>query len=117
MLFNWIECNNYPITIGPERKKVLADYHSRSNDPNSRAIQNIFRGLPKSGLLVKCKKSDSICETNKTYAVTYRISFIVSQQTMNSNFVKPHKEIIQLKPELHKRSLSYLTSKAHNVES
>ena len=53
MLFNWIECNNYSITIGPERRKILADYYSRSNDPNSRAVQNIFRGLTKSGLLAQ----------------------------------------------------------------
>jgi len=49
--------------------------------------------------------------------VTYRIPFIVSQQKMNSNFVKLHKEIIQLKSKLHKRSLEYLVSKDHNVES
>ena len=48
------------VTIGPERRKILADYYSRSNDPNSRAVQNIFRGLTKSGLLVKCRKSDLI---------------------------------------------------------
>ena len=93
MLFNWIECNNYSITIGPERRKILADYYSRSNDPDSRAVQNIFRGLTKSGLLVKCNKSDLICKANKTYEVTYRIPFIVSQQTLNTNFIKLHKEI------------------------
>ena len=58
LLFNWIECNNYSITIGPERRKILADYYSRSNDPNSRSVQNIFRGLTKSGLFIKCRKSD-----------------------------------------------------------
>ena len=36
---------------------------------------------------------------------------------MNSNFIKLHKEIIQLKSELHKRSLEYLVSKEHNVEA
>jgi len=101
MLFNWIECNNY----------------SRSNDPDSRAVQNIFRGLAKSGLLVKCKKSDLICKANKTYEVTYRVPFIVSQQTLNKNFIKLHKEIIQLKSELHQRSRKYLISKEYNVES
>ena len=54
---------------------------------------------------------------NKTYEVTYRIPFIVSQQKMNSNFIKLHKKIIQLKPGLHKRSLEYLVSKEHNVEA
>ena len=46
--------------------------HSRSDDPDSRAVQNIFRGLTKSRLLVKYKKSDLICRANKTYDVTYR---------------------------------------------
>ena len=31
MLFNWIECNNYSITIGPERRKILCEYYSKSN--------------------------------------------------------------------------------------
>jgi hypothetical protein len=116
MLFNWIECNNYSITIGPERRKILADYYSRSNDPNSRSVQNIFRGLTKSGLFIKCRKSDLICKTNKTYEVTYRIPFIVSQQTLNKNFIKLHEEIIQLKSELHQRSRKHLISKDYNVE-
>ena len=34
---------------------------------------------------------------------------------MNKNFIKLHKEIIQLKSELHQRSLKYLISKEHNV--
>ena len=36
---------------------------------------------------------------------------------MNSNFIKLHKEIIQLKSELHKRSVEYLISKEYNVEA
>jgi len=63
ILFNWIECNNYSITIGPERRKILAEYYSRSNDPNSRSAQNIFRELTKSGLLLKCRQSDLICKS------------------------------------------------------
>ena len=73
--------------------------------------------LTKSGLLVKCKKSDLICKANKAYEITYRIPFIVSQQTLNNNFIKLHKEIIQLKSELHQRSLKYLISNEHNVEA
>ena len=42
--------------------------------------------------------------------------FIVSQQKMNDSYIKLHKEIIQLKPELHKRSSEYLSSKKHCVE-
>ena len=77
MLFNWIECNNYSITIGPEKLRILAEYYSRSNGPNSRVVQNIFRGLTKTGLFVKCKKTDLICKNNGTYEVTYRVPFII----------------------------------------
>ena len=117
MLFNWIECNNYSITIGPERRKILCEYYSKSNDPDSRSVQNIFRGLTKTGLFVKCKKSDLICRSNKTYEVTYRIPFIVSQQKLNASFIKLHNEIIQLRAELHKRSLQLLESEKRNIES
>ena len=57
------------------------------------------------------------CKANKTYEVTYRIPFIVFQQTLNKNFIKLHKEIIQLKSELHQRSRKYLISKEYNVEA
>ena len=117
MLFNWIECNNYSITIGPKRRKILCEYYSKSNDPDSRSVQNIFRGLTKTGLLVKCKKSDLICKSNKAYEVTYRIPFIVSQQKMNESFIKLHSEIIQLKSELHKRSKKRLESEKHNIDN
>ena len=111
MLFNWIECNTYSITIGPRKRKILAKYYSRSNDPNSRSVQNIFRALTKSGLLVKCKKTDSICKNNKTYETTYRVPFIVSQQRLNEKFITMNNEIIQLRAELLKRSKDYLLKK------
>ena len=79
----------------PTDKKIFLRRMYKKNFPiiTGRAVQNLFRRLTKSGLLVKCKKSDSICKANKTYEVTYRIPFIVSQQTMNSNFIKLHREI------------------------
>jgi len=49
----------------------IASYYSRSNDPNRRSIQNIFRGLSKGNL---------ICKNNKAYEVTYRVSFIVRNE-------------------------------------
>jgi len=58
-----------------------------------------------------------ICKANKTYKVTYRIPFIVSQQKLNNNFIKLNEEIIQLKSELHKRSIEYLKTKNYGVES
>jgi hypothetical protein len=66
--------------------------------------------------MIKCKKTDLICKSNKPYEVTYRIPFIVSQQKMNASFIKLHEEIIQLKSELHKRSYEYLASREHYVE-
>lgn len=111
MLFNWIECNNYSITIGPKKRKILAKYYSRSTDPNSRSVQNIFRALTKSGLLVKCKKTDSICKNNTTYETTYRVPFIVSQQRLNDKFISMNNEVIQLRAELLKRSNNYLLEK------
>tara|TARA_B110000046_G_scaffold62583_1_gene70120 strand:- start:2523 stop:3350 length:828 start_codon:yes stop_codon:yes gene_type:complete len=111
MLFNWIECNNYSITIGPPKRKILAKYYSRSSDPNSRSVQNIFRALTKSGLLVKCKKTDSICKNNKAYETTYRVPFIVSQQRLNKKFIMMNNEIIQLRAELLERSRNYLLNK------
>ena len=38
MLFNWIECNNYSITIDLKKRKVLAKYYSWSDDPDSRSV-------------------------------------------------------------------------------
>jgi hypothetical protein len=78
--------NNYLITIDQKRKDVT-QYYSRSNDSESRSVQNIFRALTKSELLGKCKKTDLICKNNKTYETTYRVPFIVSQQQINKNFI------------------------------
>jgi hypothetical protein len=78
--------NNYLITIDQKRKDVT-QYYSRSNDSESRSVQNIFRALTKFGLLGKCKKTDLICKNNKTYETTYRVPFIVSQQQINKNFI------------------------------
>ena len=58
-----------------------------------------------------------ICKANKTYGVTYRIPFIVFQQKLSNNFIKLNEEIIQLKSELHKRSIEYLKTENHNVGS
>ena len=117
MLFNWIECNNYSITIGPQKRKILAEYYSRSDDPDSRSVQNIFRALTKCGLFVKCKKTDLICKNNKTYETTYRVPFIVSQQRINKKFIMMNNEINQLKSELLKRSNDYLETRKNETRS
>ena len=112
-----IECNNYSITIGPEKRKLLAQYSRRSSDPDSRSVQNILRGLTKSGLLIKCKKTDLICKSNKPYEVTYKVPFIISQQKLNKNFIKLNEEIIELKSKLHKRSVERLKKQSRSIES
>ena len=48
------------MTIGPEKRKLIAQYYSRSNDPNNRAIQNILRGLTKSGLHRKLLRDEAL---------------------------------------------------------
>ena len=116
MLFNWIECNNYSITIGPKKRKILAAYYSRSDDPDSRSVQNIFRTLTKCRLFVKCKKTDLICKNNKTYETTYRVPFIVSQQRINKKFIMMNNEIIQLRSELLKRSHDYLEKRKRETD-
>ena len=68
-------------------KYMIFQYYNRSNDPNSRSVQNILRGPTKSRLLVKCKKIDLICKANKPYEITYKVPFTVSQQKLNKNFI------------------------------
>ena len=108
MLFNWVECNNYSITIGPEKRRILTKYYSRPDDPNSSSVQNIFLRLTKIVLFVKCSKGDLICKNNGTYEVTYRVSFIISQQKMDKNFIKLNEEIIECR--------AYLKSKETNIK-
>ena len=79
-------------------------------------MQNIFRALTKSGLLVKCKKTDLICKNNETYETTYRVPFIVSQQRINKKFIMMNNEIIQLKTELRKRSKDYIENKRKETD-
>ena len=85
MLFNWIKCNNYSITIGTEKRKQLIAHCSPSDKANIRPIQNNFRGLKKSELFRKYKKTDLACKNNKAYETTYtyKILFTVSQQKVN----------------------------------
>ena len=86
MLFNWIECNNYSITIGPEKRKILAEYCSRSDDPNSRAVQNTFRGLTKCGLLVGVRVTIAPIGTKLKFNLVSSSSFNVSLATTDNFF-------------------------------
>ena len=52
----------------------------------------------------------------KSYEVTYRVLFIIWPQKINNNFIKLNNEIIQVKSELHGRSLSYIRSKDRRIQ-
>ena len=53
MLFNFMTPITAEIEITTARRKILAEKYCRKGDPNSRTLQNVFRSLEKSGLLVK----------------------------------------------------------------
>ena len=64
---------------------------------------------------MKFKKTDLICKNNESYEITYRVTFVVSQQTMNRNFIKLNNRIIQLKSELRKRNRCDIENKNTNA--
>lgn len=57
MLFNFMTPINAEIEITTARRKILAKRYCRKGDPNSRTLQNVFRSLEKSGLLVKKERN------------------------------------------------------------
>lgn len=57
MLFNFMTPVNAEIEITTARRKILAKRYCRKGDPNSRTLQNVFRSLEKSGLLVKKERN------------------------------------------------------------
>ena len=57
MLFNFMTPINAEIEITTARRKILSGKYCTKNDPNSRTLQNIFRSLEKSGLLLKKDKN------------------------------------------------------------
>ena len=95
---NWLQGSNLPSTLVsssnchmpislffngipvlPTLREEVKVYYSRSNDPNSRSVQNIFRALTNSGLFGKCKKTDLICKNNKTYETLHPPERFISQ--------------------------------------
>ena len=43
MLFNWIECNNYSITIGPDKRKILAAHGASWLVPSTSSTLQVSR--------------------------------------------------------------------------
>lgn len=56
MLFNFMTPINAEIEMTTARRKILAERYCTKRDPNSRTLQNVFRSLEKSGLLLKVAK-------------------------------------------------------------
>lgn len=57
MLFNFMTPITAEIEITTARRKILAQKYCRKADPNSRTLQNLFRNLERSGLLVRKEKN------------------------------------------------------------
>jgi hypothetical protein len=53
---------NATIEINTARRKILSGKYCRKRKSDSRTLQNIFRRLEKSGLLVKVRKDNHINE-------------------------------------------------------
>jgi hypothetical protein len=66
MLFNFMTPTTCEIEITTARRKLLAEkYCSKKAGPESRSVQNVFRSLTNSGLLVKKYKD----KHNVTYGI------------------------------------------------
>ena len=60
MLFNFMTLITVKIEITTARRKILAQKYCRKADPNSRTLQNVFRSLEKSVLLLRKEKINKI---------------------------------------------------------
>lgn len=79
MLFNFMTPTTCEIEITTARRKLLAEkYCSKKADPESRSLQNVFRSLTNSGLLVKKYKDK--------HNVTYGIPLIIATRSFNEQY-------------------------------
>lgn len=60
MLFNFMTPIKAEIEITTARRKILAQKYCTKADPNSRTLQNVFRSLEKSVLLLRKEKINKI---------------------------------------------------------
>ena len=89
MLFNFMTPTNCEIKITTARRKLLANkYCSRKADPESRTLQNVFRSLTNSGLLVKKSKDK--------HNVTYGIPLIVATRSFNWQYTALNMDYLDL---------------------
>lgn len=86
MLFNFMTPINAEIEITTARRKILAQKYCRKADPNSRTLQNVFRSLEKSGLLLRKEKN----KQNTKYVVpliSATRSFTEAYTTLNLDYL------------------------------
>lgn len=89
MLFNCMTPTNCEIKITTARRKLLAEkYCSKKADPESRNLQNVFRSLTNSGLLVKKYKDK--------HNVTYGIPLIVATRYFNQQYTGLNMDYLDL---------------------
>jgi hypothetical protein len=89
MLFNFMTPLTGEIKITTARRKLLAEkYCSKKADPDSRSLQNVFRSLTNSGLLVKKYKDK--------HNVTYGIPLIVATRSFNKQYIDLNMDYLDL---------------------
>jgi hypothetical protein len=77
------------IKLTTARRKLLAEkYCSKKADPESRNLQNVFRSLTNSGLLVKKYKDK--------HNVTYGIPLIVATKSFNEQYTGLNMDYLDL---------------------
>ena len=86
MLFNFMTPINAEIEITTARRKILAQKYCTKNDPNSRTLQNVFRSLEKSGLLLK-KERNKHTTTYVVPLISATRSFTEAYTTLNLDYL------------------------------
>ena len=89
ILFNYMSPITCDIKITTGRRKLLAKkYCSEKANPESRTLQNVFRSLEKSGLIVKKDK-------NK-HTVTYGIPLIAATRSFTEQYAELNMDYLEL---------------------
>jgi len=74
------------IEITTARRKILAQKYCTKDDPNSRTLQNVFRSLEKSGLLLK-KEKNKHTTIYVVPLISATRSFTKAYTTLNLNYL------------------------------
>ena len=87
MLFNFMTPINAEIEITTARRKILTEKYCRKTKADSRTLQNTFRALEKSGLILKTKK-DKHTVTYVVPLISATRSFTKSYTELNLNYLE-----------------------------